>query len=348
MSLMRMGLPSRLLSVSYASDASSLLQTVPTIGGFNAQNLVSSLNESPHLSFQYRNFASCGPGSRRFLQRIFGKTAINSPAMEEAGLRWLYVNQWRFWKGIEVDPPHAWELGLRPGMRVMDIENALCWCHRYVNDITKFGFGNLGQVPDPTRHAQGEEECGPPAWCDEESHVQSASRVAWEGDYGEVKQRVESLGDEVYEVEKIVARKGDKGLRNGLFRVRWKGWMPEDDTWERESELRNDAGEVSEVMIASIGLLMVQLRLWTIGWIGRRKWLVQCQKSRRSIHLRIPLRKERRDCNPFMLQNGPTLVVQRYYHLRGLQSGSKLRLDVMQWRDPWWSRGRELCIPKSV
>ncbi|KAK8847662.1 hypothetical protein IAR55_005521 [Kwoniella newhampshirensis] len=149
------------------------------------------------------------------------------------------------------------ELGLRAGMRVMDIGNALCWCYRYVSDIAKLGHNNLGQIPDPNNSPSDEEEedCGPPAWCDEESHSKGASRVAWEGDYAEVGQRFESLGDDVYEVGKIVASKGGKGDQDELFRVRGKGWMPKDDTWERGFELRKTACEVSGVVESGAGFI---------------------------------------------------------------------------------------------
>jgi hypothetical protein len=243
---MRMGLPERLLACSYASDASSLLLTIPTIGGFNAQNLISMLNDSPTLEMQWRNHASCGPGSRSFLQRIFGKDVINSKAMEEAGLRWMYANQWRYWGRLGLDPPHAWKLGLRPGMRVLDIENSLCWCHRYVNDITRLRLGNLTQRPWPNYDPSVSEEMSGVAWCDEEKWAKGLNELVWDGgDDEEKKARVDSLGEEVYEVEKIVARQRGAGAKgNGVFRVRWKGYMPEEDTWEPESELQKGAREV--------------------------------------------------------------------------------------------------------
>lgn len=38
-----------------------------------------------------------------------------------------------------------------------------------------------------------------------------------------------------YEVEAIVGHKGKKGNRH--FLIRWKGFLPEDDTWEKEANL---------------------------------------------------------------------------------------------------------------
>ncbi|ORY26783.1 hypothetical protein BCR39DRAFT_249944 [Naematelia encephala] len=284
MSLMEMGMPSRLLECRYATDASAILQTAPTLGGFLSLNLLTYLNGSPHLDFEYRNFASCGPGSRLYLQRIFGKSTINSIAMEEAGLRWLYDHQWRFWERIGQDPPHAWTLGLRPGMRVLDFENALCWCHRYVNDFQRKDYRNLGQIPLPDFDLNLTDNASPPAWCDEERYAGVRSTVtavktdctekeenelksvtgdAKEGVNGDaesknvdvqeniisdaqeiVKDDLQDDNEGVYEVEKIVGRKGNRTDRDGLFRVRWRGYLPEDDTWERESSLQEGAKEV--------------------------------------------------------------------------------------------------------
>lgn len=57
---------------------------------------------------------------------------------------------------------------------------------------------------------------------------------------GTMKQEKENTIDEdedvVYEVEKLI---DDKMIRNiRYFRVRWKGYTPNDDTWERESNLK--------------------------------------------------------------------------------------------------------------
>lgn len=277
------------------------------------------LNDTPHLKFYWRNFASCGPGSRKYLQKIFGRHAINSVAMEEAGLKWMYENQWRYWARIGENPPHAWSIGLRPGMRVLDIENSLCWCWRYVNDSQRKGWGSVADLGIPVYDEEKTEGCSMPAWCDEEKYRDTSSRARLLGDYeeekgklgqlkpeavavetvqvevkieqeagGEEQIKVEGTEDvdadqgegsgggttgrdtrkrlkakskakpkikvekvevqvEIYEVEKVVCRKGSRADRDGLFRVRWKGYPPEDDTWERASSLRDGALEVSGV-----------------------------------------------------------------------------------------------------
>ncbi len=73
------------------------------------------------------------------------------------------------------------------------------------------------------------------------------SEAALVGDYDEERAKLGGLvevGEIVYEVEKVVARKGGRGDRDGLFRDRWKGYTPEEDTWERESGLKEGAEEV--------------------------------------------------------------------------------------------------------
>ena len=239
LALMRMNLPSQLLECHLACDASYMLRTVPTLGGFLSLNMLCYLNESPHLSFSYRNFASCGPGARAFLRVMFGP-AINSIAMEEAGLCWLQEHQWDYWATIGVDPPHAWELGIRPGMRVLDFENALCWCHRYAHDYLRLGYGSLADLPDPLTR----QYASPPAWCDEELHIKHRSRPVLPDDYDESLIKAQHEGyDGIWEVERIVGRRGGRTDRDGLLRVRWKGYPPEEDTYERVSSVMKGAAE---------------------------------------------------------------------------------------------------------
>ncbi|GMK54513.1 hypothetical protein CspeluHIS016_0110990 [Cutaneotrichosporon spelunceum] len=255
LAIMKGGIPARLAKCTYAVDASYVLRTIPTLGGFLGLNILCFLNDTTHFKWQYRDFATCGPGSRAYLQRIFGKNVINNVSMEEAGLRWLTDNQWQYWARLGLDPPHEWEHGhgLRPGMRVLDVENSLCWAHRYVNAYERkrtrsLAKRSLADIPAPTFDPEVTEKCGPPAWCVEEKWLESTSRAPWDGDHDEADDRVESMGgDDIYEVEKVIARLGnDRDDPDGLFRVRWTGWMPEWDTWERGSSLCEDAEEALE------------------------------------------------------------------------------------------------------
>jgi len=243
-SLMEMDMPSKLLECKYAVDASHIIQTAPTLGGFLSLCMLCYFNEAPHLHWTYRNWASCGPGSRAFLQRIFGQRTINSTPMEQSALVWLHTNQWKYWHNIGIDPPHAWEIGLRPGLRVLDIENSLCWCHRYVHSAERKGYGSvLNKGP----LLQREGDASMPAWCDEEQYTRGKNQVAFKGDYTEEKDKLAALEADqgVFEIEKVVCRTGNRKDKDGLFRVRWKGYPPEEDTWERASNLRNGAAEVS-------------------------------------------------------------------------------------------------------
>ncbi|WVW82666.1 hypothetical protein I302_104677 [Kwoniella bestiolae CBS 10118] len=247
LAMMSTSLPSKLTECSYAVDASYLLQTIPTFGGFLSLNVICFLNDTSNFTWYYRNFATCGPGPRSFLRRMFGgKSVINNIAMEEAGLIWLYENQWKYWARIGEDPPQADELGLRPGMRVLDIENALCWCHRYVDAYERKGYGNLSQLPDPQYDREMTDDTHEPHWCVEERWMKSTSKVIYKDDLDEISRKlghVEDREEDVYEVEKIVTRRQGAKLKDGWYRVRWKGYTPAEDTWERESSIREGAEE---------------------------------------------------------------------------------------------------------
>lgn len=233
---MEAGLPAQLAGCTYAVDASNVLQTIPTLGGFLSLNILCYLNDSTNFKWLYRDFATCGPGSAKYLQRIFGEKVINSLDMQSAGLRWLFDNQWRYYARLDVDPPHEWETaGLKPGLRVLDIENALCWCHRYVAAYLKNGSPSVADIPMPEYDPSLTEDAGPPAWCMEEKWVESTSIPAY---LGAKDQRLAAVEEGLYEVERVVGRNG------GRFRVRWKGYPPEEDTWETEAQLREGSGEV--------------------------------------------------------------------------------------------------------
>jgi hypothetical protein len=247
--MMRAGLPVKLLACKYAVDASYVLQTIPTLGGFLSLNILCYLNDTTHFKWMYRNFATCGPSSRYCMQRMFGREAINSVAMEEAGLLWLTEHQYRYYARLSLDPPHDTESGLRPGLRSLDVENALCWCHRYINAYERKGVPSFADDPLPM-YAADADEAGAPAWCIEQRWADSSSRTSWDAARAEKEDRLGAIDGEdadVFEVEKVIARRGTAkaGSAAGMFRVRWKGWMPEEDTWESASQLKDGAEEVS-------------------------------------------------------------------------------------------------------
>lgn len=64
------------------------------------------------------------------MAKIFGHNVINSVAMEEAGLLWLYENQWRYWARLGEQPPQA--PGIPPGMRVLDFEVSVRECSLFL------------------------------------------------------------------------------------------------------------------------------------------------------------------------------------------------------------------------
>ncbi|CAO1626682.1 unnamed protein product [Parajaminaea phylloscopi] len=136
----------RIAKCKYLVDASALVQAIPTLGGFLSLNLLCYLNDSEHVNLDCDVFASCGPGARATLRKIFG-SCINSVAMEEAALRWLEENQWDCWERIGEKPPVCPGLP-RPGMRVLDFENALCWHHKYMRAQRQAGVP-FAPVPPP-------------------------------------------------------------------------------------------------------------------------------------------------------------------------------------------------------
>ena len=259
---MDLDLPHRLKQCEYAVDASKLLQSIPTLGAFLSLNILVYLNDSTHFNFQYRTYASCGPGSRRYIQRIFG-TQIRSVGEEESALKWLYDNQFTIWNRLGGEIPFASDLdGMKPGLRCLDFENAMCWCERYVSSYTKKNLKSLADLPLPDFNessAPGIDVSDEPSWCVNQHDVTSVNQKTEDND-GEVKGLDvddEKQLEDVYEVEKIIARTGNKDDKDGIFRIRWKGYSPEEDTWERASGLRIGANEVSPSKLFSTFVSLV-------------------------------------------------------------------------------------------
>ncbi|CDU22482.1 related to SET2-Histone methyltransferase [Sporisorium scitamineum] len=71
--MIRMRLPDRLAGLHHMHDAHALLSTFPSLGPFLAMQLLLDLNLSEHFDFSEEEFAACGPGSRNCLVDIFGK-----------------------------------------------------------------------------------------------------------------------------------------------------------------------------------------------------------------------------------------------------------------------------------
>ncbi|SPO30093.1 uncharacterized protein UTRI_05932 [Ustilago trichophora] len=71
--MIRTGLPSKLAEMHHMRDAHSLLTTFPSLGPFLAMQLLLDLNLCEHFDFSEEEFAACGPGSRNCLVDIFGK-----------------------------------------------------------------------------------------------------------------------------------------------------------------------------------------------------------------------------------------------------------------------------------
>lgn len=60
-------------------------------------------------------------------------------------------------------------------------------------------------------------------------------------------------GDDVYPVERVVAHRCVGGGRKLQYRVRWKGYPPESDTWEPEENLSQCQDEINEYWVGRFG-----------------------------------------------------------------------------------------------
>ncbi|KAI0367036.1 hypothetical protein BV20DRAFT_951010 [Pilatotrama ljubarskyi] len=238
--MMEEDLPGQLQKLHHMKDAHGRIALFPSMGDFMAMQLLLDLNMTAHFDYPEDEWVALGPGALQCLQKIFGP-AIHG--FELDALRYLHKTQRTHFARLRIRPDRIPRVpGRAPGLSMVDLEHALCECEKYSRAYHPSIKGKRQKVAKRGFTPRPE-----PITADVPSH--------WLNDKQVPRRRQEKLtrpsfivvgGEEHYEVSHIVAEKRFESGSDPRYLVRWTGWGPDDDTWQRESELVDGAPDVLE------------------------------------------------------------------------------------------------------
>ena len=201
-----------------------------------ASRLLLDLNMTTHFNFSEDEWVALGPGSLECLRKMFGPAVRG---LELEALRYLHRTQHAHYARLSTPPGRIPRLGpgALPGLSMVDVEHALCECEKYSRAAhpaiqgRRQKVGKRFFVPRPGPLTADV----PPHWLD------PACRRTHAFTYPppEVVD-----GEELWEVSHIVAERKNSTVGNPSYLIRWVGYGPNDDTWERRSVLEDGAPEV--------------------------------------------------------------------------------------------------------
>ncbi|KAH0579855.1 hypothetical protein H2248_002682 [Termitomyces sp. 'cryptogamus'] len=241
--LMEAQLPARLRNAKYLAEVYDYFLSFPSMGEFSTYQLVLNLTYTKALNFSGMDFVIAGPGASSGLGKMFGQQKLNTikeshPDIEEELIRWLAMNQNAQFKRLGLE-----FTGLGPKclpMDLVDVEHTLCEVDKYARKAHPSVKGKrleIRAVFNPTT-VTFPPIVLPKAW---NSPQRKVVRI-WPGP-----RPTKSIR---YVVSKITAHRQGKNERE--FRVSWFGYSKEDDTWEPERHMIEDAPAAVKEYLASI------------------------------------------------------------------------------------------------
>jgi hypothetical protein len=227
--------PSRLLGAKYMDDVYEYLIGFPSMGPFTAYQLMLGLSYTNVLNFHANDFAVAGPGSVSGANKLFGEANMKKgraldPRFDEEVMRYMAENQEYHFKRLGLNFS-----GLGPQkllMSIVDIEHMLCEVDKYSREAHKQLKGKRKNLdrrykPSAMKGISDRPAVIPKAWS---NRARREPRIRPER---------ELCNDKRYQVDRIMDHCDEE--RGRFYLVRWVGYGPEDDSWEWESSLMDDA-----------------------------------------------------------------------------------------------------------
>ncbi|KAH8093785.1 hypothetical protein BXZ70DRAFT_976289 [Cristinia sonorae] len=238
--LMNDDLPKELVKCKFLKDAHGRIGLYPSIGDFIGFQLLLDLNMSSHFKWSEQEWAALGPGSSACLRKMFGPSIAG---YEQDAIRYLYESQESHFARLGITRNQVPRLceGRPAGVSAVDIEHSLCECEKY----------SRGRFP----HIKGKRTQVGRTFKASSEPITTEIPEHWKYPVAKMAPPLNpppalvDKGQVWYEVSHIVAEKKNSGsggggggsVGKGKYLVRWVGYGPEDDWWQEEKDLENDA-----------------------------------------------------------------------------------------------------------
>lgn len=149
-------LPAKLSACKTFEDAFNVIVSYPLIGNFLAYQYVTDLNYSKHFNWDDNSFTVAGPGSKRGIEKVFGKVKNYEKKIMET-----YLSQEETLKKFGLSFKYLKNHKLAP----IDIQNLFCEFDKYLREANPTLKSNRTKIKTKYKKTDGDiKYILPPKW----------------------------------------------------------------------------------------------------------------------------------------------------------------------------------------
>jgi hypothetical protein len=149
-------LPKKLAACKTFEDAFNVIVSYPLIGNFLAYQYVTDLNYSKYFNWDDNSFTVAGPGSKRGIQKVFGKVKNYEEKIKET-----YFTQEESLKKYDL----SFKYLKNHKLTLIDIQNLFCEFDKYLREANPSLISNRTKIKAKYKKTQGRiNYVLPPKW----------------------------------------------------------------------------------------------------------------------------------------------------------------------------------------